>query len=128
MRFAQLPGALVLAATVVLSPWPVHTAPVLRISPASGVYAASQRVDLAIVLQELNGLAVVGGEVKLDENDITPVVATVFRPEPLAGGIAFRSINLPMGVLGLGTHSFEVTLSLSDGSRVTSAVLWQVLR
>jgi hypothetical protein len=52
----------------------------------------------------------------------------VFRPEPVANGLAFRSIHLPRGTLGLGSHMFEVILTLSDGSTVRAGAAWQVLR
>ena len=68
------------------------------------------------------------GTLMLDGQDITGIAASVFHPEPVTGGIAFRSINLPMGVLGLGMHIFEVSLSLSDGSQTRAAAVWNVLR
>jgi hypothetical protein len=127
MRFA--PGALALVALLLFPAAPrAQPVPTLTLSPASGVYADSQRMDLVILLRDTNGRGVTGGQVRLDGQDITEIAVTVFHPEPVAGGVAFRSINVPMGILGLGVHIFEVTLSLSDGSQTSAAAVWNVLR
>lgn len=103
-------------------------AAVLTMSPASGVYAASQTVDLVILFDNPSGLGVVGGQVQLDGDDITGIAVSVFRLEPLVDALSFRCPSIPMGLFGLGTHTFQVTLVLSDGLQVTGGAIWQVLR
>lgn len=121
-RAAIVVGALGLWAT------PAHAQPTLAVSPGSSVYSASQGMDIVILFEGLNGLGIVGGQVLLDDNDVTGPVLALFRAEGLTTGFAYRSPHLPMGFFGLGTHTFRVTVTLSDGSQLQAGAVWQVLR
>jgi hypothetical protein len=105
-----------------------HAQPTLSISPGTGVFSASQGMSVVILIEGLNGRGVVGGQVLLDDNDITGFVLGTFTIEGLTTGIAVRSPRQPMGFFGLGTHTFRVVATLSDGSQVTGGAVWQVLR
>lgn len=100
----------------------------LIISPSSGFFADTQRMDLVILLGDTGGRAIVGAQVLLDNHDITALVVSLFRPEPTASGLSYRSPTLPMGILGRGPHTFEVILALSDGSQLRAGAVWEVMR
>ncbi len=120
--------AAVAIGTLGLCATPAQAQPTITVSPGSGVYSASQGMDLVILLEGLGGLAVIGGQVLFDDNDITGPVVALFRQEGLTTGVALRSPHVPMGFLGLGTHTFRVTVTLSDGSQLQGGAVWQVLR
>jgi hypothetical protein len=120
--------AAIMFGTLGLCATPAQAQPSIRVSPGSSVYSASQGMDLVILLEGLGGLGVIGGQVLFDDNDITGPVVALFRQEGLATGIALRSPHVPMGFLGLGTHTFRVTVTLSDGSQLQAGAVWQVLR
>ena len=105
-----------------------HAQPTLSVSPGTGVFAASQGMGVTIMIEGLNGQAVIGGQVLLDDNDITGLVLSTFRIEGLTTGIAVRSPRQPMSIWGLGTHTIRVLVVLSDGSQLTGGAVWQVLR
>jgi hypothetical protein len=124
-------GPLLAAIMAVVGPAVVHAAPTVTVSPvspATGVFTASQGMDLVLLIEGLDGLAPVGAQVLLDENDITGIVLTLFRIEPIATGLTLRSPHIPMGFLGLGTHTFRMIVTFSDGSQVTGGAIWNVLR
>lgn len=127
MSLSCRPLALVLAVLLALAPRLASAQPAVTITPGSGVFTASQGMDLVILIEGLDrGIA--GGQVLLDGDDITGLVLALFRFEPLTTGTSIRSPHIPMGFLGLGTHTFRVTLNLSDGSQVSGGASWQVLR
>lgn len=128
MQRIRLFVAAVVVVTLGLCATPAQAQPSVRVSPGSSVYSASQGMDVVILLEGLGGLAVVGGQVLFDDNDITGPVVALFRLEGLATGVALRSPHVPMGFFGLGTHTFRVTLTLSDGSQLQGGAVWQVLR
>jgi hypothetical protein len=107
---------------------PAHAQPTLSISPGTGVFSASQGMSVVIMIEGLNGLGVVGGQVLLDDRDITGFVLSTFTIEGMTTGIAVRSPRQPMGFYGLGTHTFRVVVVLADGTQLTSGAVWQVLR
>lgn len=107
---------------------PAHAQPSLSVSPGHGVFAASQGMQLVILIEGLGGRGIVGGQVLLDEADITGYVLGTFTIEGLTTGIQVRSPFQPMGAYGLGTHTFAVTVVLSDGTRLQAGATWQVLR
>ena len=117
-----------MVATLSLCATPAQAQPSIRVSPGSGVYSATQGMDLVILVEGLTGLGVIGGQVLFDDNDITAPVLALFRAEGLTTGLALRSPHVPMGFFGLGTHTFRVTITLSDGSQMQAGAVWQVLR
>ena len=121
-------GAAIGVVTLGLWATPAQAQPSIRVSPGSSVYSASQGMDVVILLEGLGGLGVIGGQVLFDDNDITAPVVALFRREGLATGFALRSPHLTMGLLGLGTHTFRVIFTLSDGSQLQAGAVWQVLR
>jgi N-acetylneuraminic acid mutarotase len=97
------------------------------ISPASGVYATTQRFDIILILERV-GVSVAGLSASLDDQDVTaPLASCVLSGTLLAGGQTFRCPDLTGGTLGIGFHTLAVTLDLSDGSSVSDTVTWQVL-
>jgi hypothetical protein len=101
--------------------------PSLLVSPAPGAYAASQSFDLVIVL-DAAGRAITGAQVTFDEADVTSIVAGCAVAGTLpTGQLTFRCPGLPADALGLGTHLFRVTVTLSDGSTVADGAVWQIL-
>ena len=122
IRTALVLGALGLFAS------PAHAQPTLAVSPGPGVFSASQGMQLVILIEGLAGLGIVGGQVLLDGGDITGFVLSTFTIEGLSTGIAVRSPRQPMGFYGLGTHTFRVNVTLSDGTQLEAGATWQVLK
>ncbi len=100
--------------------------PGLSISPPSGKYVTTQKFDLALIV-ETAGLSVVGGYAELDNTDVTSVLMKSVKPGTLVtGGMTFRMPDIHTGVLTPGCHMLEVGLDLSNGSRITDSVTWEV--
>lgn len=99
----------------------------LTVSPGSGEYPASHRFDLVLVLRgPVVGL--LGGQATLDDVDVTGPLTACARIGSLeTGGLTIRCPGLVAGALGLGTHTFQATLFLSDGSIVEGGAVWEVL-
>lgn len=98
----------------------------LILSPPSGDYVTTQRFDLTLIV-EAPGLSVVGGSATLDGSDVTRSLVDCVIPGTLtSGGQTFRCPRLTGGSFGTGTHIFDVTLDLSDGSTVSDTVIWEV--
>lgn len=98
----------------------------LIISPPSGDYVTTQGFDLTLIVYA-PGLTVVGGSATLDGSDVTPALVSCIIPGTLiSGGQTFRCPGITGGFLGTGTHTFGVTLNLSDGSSVSDSVTWEV--
>jgi hypothetical protein len=98
----------------------------LTISPPSGTYVTTQGFDITLIL-EASGLSMTGGSVTLDGSDVTSAFASrLVSGTLISGGKTFRCPKLSGGTLGTGTHTFDVTLDLSDGSSVNDSVTWEV--
>lgn len=98
----------------------------LTIFPASGALVTTSAFDLTLIL-EASGLSVVGGNATFDGSDVTDALVSCIIPGTLiSGGQTFRCPGLTGGFLGTGTHTFSVTLDLSDGSDVSDTVTWKV--
>jgi hypothetical protein len=107
---------------------PALAQPTLAVSPGPGVFSASQGMQVVILIEGLQGRGVIGGQVLLDEKDITGFVLSTFSIERVATGIAVRSPRQPMGFWGLGTHTIQVKVVLSDGAQLETGAMWRVLK
>ncbi len=85
----------------------------------------TRRFDLTLIVEGPE-LLVVGVSAPLDGADLTSDLTRCLHPGALiAGGQTFRCPGLT-GV-ALGTRNISVTLDLSDGSSVSSSVIWSIL-
>jgi hypothetical protein len=81
-----------------------------------------------VLFADLAGRGIVGGQITLDEQDVTPTLAGCFVATALpTGQLVARCPGLVNGLLGLGSHVLHVRLDLSDGSTVERSAVWQVL-
>ncbi len=86
----------------------------------------TQRFGLTLIV-DAPGLSVVGGTATFDGADVTSgLVNCVIPGTLLSGGETFRCPGLTSGLLGIGMHTFSVTLDLDDGSNVSDTVTWEV--
>ena len=107
--------------------WPVQGRNLLTILPNSDAFATTQRFDLSLIVEAL-GRSVVGGRATLNGTDVTTALARCVIPGTLlTGGQTFRCPGLTGGLFGLGTHTLDVVLNLSDGSSISDTVIWEVL-
>lgn len=101
--------------------------PSLSISPPSGNYVTTQGFDLTLILRAF-GLSILGGQATFDDSDVTAALVGCIIPGTLvSGGQTLRCPALKGGFLGTSTHTFTVTLDLSNGSSVSDSVTWKVL-
>lgn len=101
--------------------------PTVTISPASGTYTTTQRFDPVLVLNA-PGRVVSSGRAFFDGVDVTSFLASCLIPGTGdAGEVVFRCPGAGGSAVGPGSHTLEVTLELSDGSSVRSAVAWNVI-
>jgi len=101
--------------------------PPLTISPPSGEYVTTQGFDLTLIV-DATGLSVVGGTATFDGADVTSFLVHCIIPGTLlSGGVTFRCPGLTGDALGVGMHTFSVTLDLENGSSVSDTVTWEVL-
>lgn len=99
----------------------------LTISPASGPVFGTQSFDLLIALTPPAGATITGGAINFDGTDVTALVAPCLEPGTLIfGGQTLRCAGLTGGLLGPGTHVFNVRLEFSTGESVRNAVVWEV--
>ena len=119
---------LALAGLVGLGPATPAWAASVSVLPPSGTYAATQRVDIVVLIENLAGAGIAGGQVLLDDQDVTAAVLACGTMEPVGADLAFRCPGVSAGALGLGHHLFQVTIHLSDQSTVQSGAIWHVLR
>lgn len=101
----------------------------LAISPLSGAtYVTTQRFDLALIIKE-QGLSVTGVAGTLDGSDISGTLSSCLVPGTLASGsgVTLRCPDVSGAFLGVGFHTLDVTVDLSDGTRVSDTVGWNVL-
>lgn len=100
----------------------------LQVSPASGSYLTSQRIDLSFVLRK-PGVDVTSLDVRLDGVDISAPVNNCLREGQLeVGGESYRCPGIPLSLLSAGSHHLSVTAGLSDGSSVADSVRWEILQ
>jgi hypothetical protein len=119
-------AALALAAAALLGAAPEAGAQSLVISPPSGAYTTTQGFDVALIVRA--SASVAGGSATLDGADVTPqLVACVVPGRLTPQGTTFRCPGLTGGVLGPGTHTFDVRIDLADGGQVSQTVTWEVL-
>jgi hypothetical protein len=102
----------------------------LIISPPSGDYVTTQKFDLTFIV-EADDLFVIGvNNATIDDIDITNFLDKRGIPGTLmTGGETFRVRSFSRFLkrrFGVGTHTLNVTLDLSDGSNVSNAVTWEV--
>lgn len=117
-NFAGIPVSGVVEVGVVTS--------ALTISPPSGAYVTTQGFDLALIV-EAGCLSVLGGSATLDGSDVTAALVSCVIPGTLvSGGQTFRCPGLTGGTFGTGTHTFSVTLDLSNGPSVSDTITWEV--
>jgi len=101
--------------------------PTLTVSPASGTYVTSQGFDITlIVVGAATSAAIL--EATLDGVDFTDTLEDCAIEGSLdsAAGATFRC---PAGsaLLGAGTHTFEATVGLGDGTTETDTATWEIL-
>jgi prepilin-type N-terminal cleavage/methylation domain-containing protein len=102
-------------------------APSVTISPPSGTYLLTQTFDLGLTIGT-GGLAIVSGSATFDGQDVTAALLRCLVPgSPVAGAVTFRCPGLGGAALGAGTHTFAVTINLSQGAPLTAQVGWEVL-
>jgi hypothetical protein len=102
-------------------------APSLTISPPTGTYLLTQTFDLGLTIGT-GGLAIVSGSATFDGQDVTAALLGCLVPgSPVAGAVTFRCPGLGGAALGAGTHTFAVTINLSQGAPLTAQVTWEVL-
>ena len=102
--------------------------PPLVISPPSGLYALTQVSDIVVFLN-LPAMPT-GATVLIDGADVSTDFAACLLSVPgtvVEGGQTFRCPSRSATDLGPGPHTFEVTVTLSDGSSVQEAVTWVVI-
>jgi hypothetical protein len=98
----------------------------LSVHPASGPLLSTQVIDVTVV-NHRTGPALVGGQALLDGLDVTDLFVGCAVVGGLAeGGLAARCPGIPAGLLGLGAHTFEVRLDLSDGTALRHASTWTI--
>jgi hypothetical protein len=100
--------------------------PRLEVSPTAGPLAQTQAFDL-VLFADPAGRGVVGRQVTFDDTDVTALVAGCPQTTLPSGQIVVRCPRLAGRVLDLGTHTLQVTFSLSDGSTLEGGAVWQVL-
>lgn len=126
LRFAEVDNQMFFPASVdnVVIESAAPPASALTVSPPTGKYGATQKFDILMMVKN-DGLSVTGGTATYDGTDVTATVAQSLVAGTLtSGGITFR---MPGTMLPSGTHTFSVSLNLSDGSVVSDTVTWTVL-
>jgi len=100
----------------------------LTLSPSSGEYVSTQTFDVTLIV-ETTTVSVVDLHATLDGSNITtPLQQCVISGTLTSGGETLRCPHIAAGsVLGLGTHTLNVTVDLSDGSSANDEVSWEVL-
>jgi N-acetylneuraminic acid mutarotase len=99
----------------------------LTIFPPSSIVTTLTAFDLTIILRA-PGLSIVGAHATFDGFDVLDVLVDCVTPGTLiSGGQTFRCPGLNGELLGIGIHTFSLTLDLSDGSSVSDNVIWEVL-
>jgi hypothetical protein len=99
----------------------------VTISPASGLLSAPQRFDVVIFF-DLAGLGVANTLITLDGADVTAAFVGCAVPgiRP-TGGTTARCGIIPASLLGLGSHTGTVTVTLSNGTVATASETWTVV-
>lgn len=101
--------------------------PTLALSPGTGSYTSKQRFDL-VILANLLGRGLVSGTATFDGANVTSFLASCVVPGTAStGAVTLRCPNLGGPVVGPGSHVLDVTLLLTDGSQIRSAVTWNVV-
>ncbi len=106
------------------------TLPTILISPGTGIYALTQVSDLVIFLNPPAGVTPIGAMVLLDGVDVSTDFAACLlsgQGTVVGGGLAFRCPSQSFADIGVGMHTFDVTLTLSDASTVQQSVNWVVV-
>lgn len=99
----------------------------LTIFPRSGVIPSNLHFDFSLIM-EVPGRFVVGKRATFDGIDVTSFLERCFVQGNLpSGGEAFRCPGLTGRILGIGTHTFEVTLDLNDGTSLSDSAIWRVV-
>lgn len=104
---------------------PVATAG-LVIAPGSGAYFQTEGFDLMLSLVAPAGVTITSGKATFDGTDVTAGLPACLRPGTVPGGQTFRCPGIG-GLLSPGSHTFALTLNLSNGTSVRNAVTWQVI-
>src|SRR5262249_1073100 len=98
------------------------------ISPPSGTLVPGQAFDLALVVQTA-GQAIDGLTASFDGQDVSDIVAGCGRGALTGGtpGDVIRCPGLSSELLGPGTHTLDVTVTLSGGAALSDSATWTVL-
>jgi hypothetical protein len=98
----------------------------LTLAPESGRVFRTGALDIVLGITGLAGASVTGGQIWLDGQDVTGAFLACMIPGTQAGGATFRC-PVPRGLLGAGDHAFRVEITLSNQTRLRSAVRWTVV-
>jgi hypothetical protein len=97
----------------------------ITISPPSGLYLRTQRVDL-VILAEGAG-RIVGGTVTADGADVTGfIVGCAISGQLAPSGVSFRCPGVPLSLFAPGVHTIRVRLEFDDGSSGSRTAEWEV--
>ncbi len=116
----------------------------IRIFPPTSELVVNQNFDLVIMTRLLANTDLEVVEIShatLDFKNITEAlkqcvirerITTTESNKPNMGeifkeGVAFKCAPIPAKFIGVGKHSFNVTIKLSDGSWLTDRVEWNIL-
>ena len=97
----------------------------LTISPASGSYVTTQRFDITLIVDAPGLTATVSNFTWNGSNITRPFNNCAIAGTLLSGGETFRC-SIPGSFLGDGSHTFGVTVDLSDGSTITDTATWEI--
>ena len=99
------------------------------ISPPSGDYITTQAFDITLIVVAQNSASAVVKEVILDGVDFGMAFEACAMGGSLdaAPGTTFRC-PLDAAKIGSGTHTFDVTVELSDGTTGTDSATWEIFQ
>jgi hypothetical protein len=111
----------------------VAAAPQFSLSPPTGTYTANQLFDLAIILERegsiASGKATLSGKNKgsAARTDISAALTQCLQQRALSqAGKVLRCPGMT-SLLGVGSHTLDVSLTLNTGEVVRDTVTWTVL-
>ena len=101
--------------------------PTLAVSPASGAYVTSQAFDITLIVVGADAASAAIVDATLDGLDFMNGLADCAIDGSLdsAAGVTFRC-PLDAAQLGTGTHTFEATIELDDGTTATDSATWEI--
>jgi hypothetical protein len=107
--------------------------PSIIIGPPGGAYLITQSFDIAFIVIAQEGVSVGGiNKATMDSEDIKDILTNACSiPGTIAGGgQSLRCSNLSQVLFkrfGEGIHTLGITLDLSDGTKLSNGVTWDVV-